>query len=175
MTVLMASLLQEIMPINHINIANRTNPQSTYYVNRTDRPLLRIVPGPAYRHNMGQHDQIWNITLHIINTTQNHPNWIEYPTQHPRSRTSDTPASSTTAPAPSEPAPLQREEPSSAHLGQCRIIDAAGATVTHPVRGARPAGSGPTTARAPPPGVVPTPALSKPSPPQPPVEGSFQA
>jgi hypothetical protein len=147
-TVLLATLMQDIMPTNHINMANRTNPQSTYCDNHTDRPLLRIVMGSAYRRNMGQHDQIWNITLHLIHAIQNHPNWIEHPTHHPGSRTTDTSASSTTAPASPEPAPLQRTE---------QIV----------------AGSGPTTAKGPPPMVIPTPALPKPSPPQPPEDDAF--
>jgi hypothetical protein len=173
---ILASLLQDIMPTNHINNANRTNPQSTYYVNHTDRPLLSIVMSPAYRHNMGRHDQIWNITLHIINTTQNHPNWIEHTTIHPGQRTTDTPASSSNAPAPTVPVQPQHEESSSAPLGQCRIIDAAGATVTQPVQGAlRPASSGPTTTKAPPAGVVSKSALPKPSPPLPPEEIIFSA
>jgi len=185
---ILATLLQDIMPENHINSANDFNPQSTHYVNHTDRPHLRIVMNQAYRQNMGQHDMIWNITLHIINTTQIHPDWIEHSTLYADLRTTDTAASSSTTLAPSETAPPQCEEPNSAPLGQCRIIDAAGATVTQPaplgqcriidaagatvtqlVQGApRPASSGPTTTKAPPIGVVIMPVLSKPSPPHPP-------
>jgi hypothetical protein len=192
---ILATLLQDIMPENHINSANDFNPQSTHYVNHTDRPHLRIVMNQAYRQNMGQHDMIWIITLHIINTTQNHSDWIEHSTLYADLRTTDTPASSSTTPAPSEPAPPQCEEPSSAllgqcriidaagatvtqpaPLGQCRIIDAAGATVTQPVQGApRPASSGPTTTKAPPIGVVIMPVLPKPSPPHPPVDAPFSA
>jgi hypothetical protein len=179
---ILANLLQDIMPENHINSANDFNQQSTHYVNHTDRPHLRIVMHPVYQQNTGQHDLIWNITLQIINTTQNHPDWIEHSTLYKDLRTTDTPASSSTTPAPSEPAPLHREEPSSADLGQRRITDAAGATATHPVHGARPAGSvdlgqvrgarpaasGPTTTKAPPSGAAITPALTKPPPPRPP-------
>ena len=151
---ILATLLQDIMPVNHINTANGINPQSTYYINHTDRPLLRIVMSPAYRQNTGQHDLIWNITLHIINTTQNHPNWVEHSTLYPDLRTTDTSASSSAAPAPSAPAPLQRTEQ----------------TV---------AGSGPTTAKGPPTMVIPTTALvstsalAKVSPPLPPEDVLF--
>jgi hypothetical protein len=133
-TGLLTSLLEDIMPTNYINIANQINPLSTHWENHSDRPLLRVVLGLAYRNNRSQHDQIWNITLHLINATQTHPNWSEHSTHHPGSRTTDTSASST--------------------------------TVTR---------SGPTTAKGPPTNVVPTPAIAKPSPPQPPGEGSFQA
>jgi hypothetical protein len=149
-TGLLASLLEDIMPTNYINTANQINPLSTHWENHSDRPFLRIIMGPAYLNNMGQHDQIWNITLHLINAIQTHPNWIEHSTHHPGSRTTDTAASSTTVPASPEPAPLQRTE---------QIV----------------AGSGPTTAKGPPTNVVPTPALAKPSPPQPPEDDSFPA
>ena len=155
----LANLLQDIMPENHINSANDFNPQSTYYVNHTDRPHLRIVMNLAYRENMGQHDMIWNITLQIINTTQNHADWIEHSTLYRDSRSTDTSASSSTTPAPSEPALLQRVEPISAHLEQAR--------------GTRPAASGPTTTKAPPAGVAIMPVISKPPPPQPPVDVPF--
>ena len=129
--------------MNHINEANHINPQTTHYENHTDRPFLRIVMAPAFLRNMGQHDLIWNITTHLIYAFQTHQKWIEYPTHYPGSRTTDTPASSSTAPATPATAPLQRTEQ-------------------------RIAGSGPTTAKGPPTVVIPASTLAKPSPPHPP-------
>ena len=143
---LLGTLLEEILPTNHINAANHNNPQTTNYEIHTDRPFLRIVLAPSFTHHTEQHDLIWHLTLHVINAFQTHENWIEYPTHHLSSRTTDTSASSSTAPATPTPAPLQRVEPSFA-------------------------GSGPTTAKGPPTVAVPASTLAKPSPPQPP--GAF--
>jgi len=140
---LLGTLLEEILPMNHMNEANHTNPQSTHYENHTLRPYLRIVMAPTFLCNMGQHDLIWAITTHLIHAFQIHKQWKEQHTHTTGSRATDTPASSSTAPVTPTTAPLQNTE---------RWI----------------AGTGPTTAKAPPTVVIPVSTFAKPSPPQPP-------
>ena len=140
---IISTALEELLPTTHILAANHNNPQTTTFDNHTDRPFLRVALVPSITFNSGQHDQIWNLTQHMIKSFQTHENWVEYPTHYPGTQATDAPASSSTAPTAPTPAPLQRTEPTIA-------------------------GSGPTTAKGPPPAATPAPALAKPSPPQPP-------
>jgi len=140
---LLGTLLEEILPMNHMNEANHTNPQSTHYENHTHRPYLRIVMAPSFSCNMEYHDLIWTITAHIINAFQTHEQWKEHHPHTTGSKATDTSASSSTAPVTSTTVPLHNTD---------QLIP----------------GSGPTTAKEPPTVAIPGSTFAKPSPPLPP-------
>jgi len=110
---LIATALQELLPTAHILAANENNPQTTTFDNHTDRPFLRLTLVKAITLNSGQHHLFWNLTLALINEFQTHEKWVVYP----GAPTTDTAASSSTAPAPPTPVPLQRTEPPIAGSG----------------------------------------------------------
>jgi len=145
---LLATILEELLPMNHINEANHTNPLSTYYENHTLRPYLQVVLTPAFMLNMELHELIWAVTMHLICAFQTLPQWNEHHPHTSGSGATDTPASSSTAPVIPTTAPLLSTE---------RCV----------------AGTGPTTAKGPPSVAVPVSAFAKPAPPQPP-DASFQ-
>jgi hypothetical protein len=141
---LLAVLFEQILPMNHINIANQSNPLSTHYQNHTERPSLRVVTHPTFWNNMGNHQRLWSITAHLIQAFQTHPHWKEHHSHATGSRATDTSASSSLAPVTPTSAPLQHTVPSTA-------------------------GTGPTTAKGPPTVAVPAASFKKATPPSPPV------
>jgi hypothetical protein len=141
---LLGLLFEQLLPTNNINNANQINPLSTYVQNHTDRPFCQVVPHPYFWANLHNHKRLWEITDHLIKAFQTHSQWKLHHSHITDSTETDTHASSALASVSPTMAPFHDTPP-------------------------RTIGTAPTTAKGPPPVVVPAATFRKAAPPKPPV------